>query len=113
VVTDQQQLTLKTTQGTSQSVTLTVNAAEPGLLAPLNFKVSATHYVVARLADRTYVVPVGAISDITSRPMKPGDEIVLYGVGFGPVTPAILTGKLVVEANKPGGFPDLHQRNTV
>jgi uncharacterized protein (TIGR03437 family) len=32
------------------------------------------------------------------QPAKPGDEIVLYCMGFGPVTPAIPAGQLVGEA---------------
>jgi len=34
----------------------------------------------------------------------PGDEIVLYGIGFGPVTPAIPAGQLVGEANSLADF---------
>jgi uncharacterized protein (TIGR03437 family) len=54
---------------------------------------------VTLFADGAYVLPTGAISGIVSRPAKPGDTIVLYGVGFGPVTPNIPAGQLVQQSN--------------
>jgi uncharacterized protein (TIGR03437 family) len=39
--------------------------------------------VVAQLLDGTYVLPTGAIAGVTSRPAKPGETIVIYGIGFG------------------------------
>ena len=50
---------------------------------------------------RTYLLNTGAIPGLASRPAKPGDTIVLYGVGFGPVTPAIPVGQLVGVSNTP------------
>jgi uncharacterized protein (TIGR03437 family) len=100
VGTGPQQITVKTAGGTTASVDITVNAVQPGLLAPLSFKVGGVQYAVAFFSDGTYVLPEGAISGITSRPAKPGDEIVLYGVGFGPVTPDIPAGEIVSQSNK-------------
>ena len=37
----------------------------------------------------------GAAPGVNSRPAKPGDSIVVYGIGFGDVTPSILPGVLV------------------
>jgi uncharacterized protein (TIGR03437 family) len=54
---------------------------------------------VALFADGTYVLPTGAMAGLTSKPAQPGDEIVLYGIGFGPVTPNIPAGQLVGQAN--------------
>jgi uncharacterized protein (TIGR03437 family) len=104
VATGQQQLTLNTSAGTSAAVTLTVNTVAPGLLAPPNFRVNGTQYAVALFADGTYVLPTAAISGLTSQPAKPGDEIVLYGVGFGPVTPTIPAGQLAAEATSLADF---------
>jgi uncharacterized protein (TIGR03437 family) len=57
---------------------------EPGMLAPANFNIQGTQYVVAQLPDGTYVLPAGAIAGLNSRPAKPGETIVIYGIGFGP-----------------------------
>jgi len=84
--------------GTSAPFNVTVNATEPGLLAPASFQVGGKQYVVAFLSDNvTYVLPAGAIAGLPSRPAKPGETIVMYGNGFGPVTPDIPGGQLVTQ----------------
>lgn len=95
-----QQVTVTNGNGTSSPYVLDVSATAPGLLAPPSFNIGGTQYVVALFPDNaTYVLPVGAISGLTSRPAKPGDIIVLYGVSFGPVTPEISAGQLVDEGS--------------
>jgi uncharacterized protein (TIGR03437 family) len=44
---------------------------------------------------QTFVAPPGAISGYASRRAKPGDVIVIYGIGFGPVTPNTPAGQIV------------------
>ncbi len=94
------QLTVTNANGTSMPVNITVNTTEPGLLAPASFKLGANQYVVAQLPDGTYVLPTGAIAGVNSRPAKPGETIVIYGVGFGSVTPNIPAGEIATEANQ-------------
>ena len=57
------------------------------------------YYEVRIVADGTYLLPAGAISGLNSRPAQPSDEIVLYGVGFGPVTPNSTAGQIVQASN--------------
>jgi uncharacterized protein (TIGR03437 family) len=95
-----QQLTVTTGGGTSAAYNLTINPTEPGLDAPQAFNVGGRQYVVAVAADGSYVLPAGAITGVNSQPAKPGDTIVLYGVGFGPVTPAIPPGQIVQQINQ-------------
>jgi len=85
---------------TSAPVNVTVNATQPGLLAPTTFQIGGNQYVVALLPDGTYVLPTGAIPGVTSRPAQPGETITLYGVGFGSVTPAIPAGQIVTQQNQ-------------
>ncbi|HEY6347708.1 MAG TPA: IPT/TIG domain-containing protein [Bryobacteraceae bacterium] len=95
-----QQLTVTIGGGTSAAYNLTINPTEPGLDAPPAFKIGGTQYVVAIAADGSYVIPTGSITGVNSKPAKPGDTIVLYGVGFGPVTPAIPPGQIVQQLNQ-------------
>jgi uncharacterized protein (TIGR03437 family) len=93
-------LTVTNANATSAAVNLTVNPTAPGLLAPPSFKIGANQYVVAQHSDGTYVLPIGAISGVASSPAKPGETVVIYGVGFGPVIPDILAGEIATEANQ-------------
>ena len=97
--TGPQPVVVTTPGGTSAPFTVPVNVTEPGLDAPISFYIGGTQYAVAQFADGTYVLPTGVIAGLTSRPAQAGDEIVLYGIGFGPVTPSIPAGQLVQQAN--------------
>jgi uncharacterized protein (TIGR03437 family) len=99
IATGPQPVVVSTPGGTSAPYTLTINATEPGLDAPPIFNIGGIQYVVAQFADGTFVLPTGAVSGVTSSPAKPGDEIVLYGIGFGSVTPDLLAGNLVQQSN--------------
>jgi uncharacterized protein (TIGR03437 family) len=99
VATGLQPLVVQTGAGASASYEVTVNALEPGFLAPALFKLGGVPYVAALFPDGTYVLPTGAISGIDSRPAQPGDTILMYGVGFGPVTPGIPWGQIEPDTN--------------
>jgi uncharacterized protein (TIGR03437 family) len=95
-----QQLTVTTPAGVSAPYSLSVTATAPGLLAPPSFVLGGQGYVVALFPDGfTYVLPPGAIPGVPSRRAHPGDIITFYGVGFGPVTPAIPAGQIVQQQN--------------
>lgn len=89
-----QQIVLATTGGASVPFNITINPVAAGLLASPEFKIGGVQYAVAFFADNSFVLPTGAVSGLTSRPAKSGDIIVLYGVGFGPVSPDIPAGQL-------------------
>jgi uncharacterized protein (TIGR03437 family) len=93
-------LTVTNSNGTSISFSLTVNATEPGLLAPAGFQVGGKQYVAALFSDgQTFALPQSAISGVPSRPAMPGETLVIYGVGFGPVTGGITAGTIVTTQN--------------
>jgi uncharacterized protein (TIGR03437 family) len=94
------QLTVINANGTSTAVNITVNPTEPGLLAPTSFQINGKQYVVAQHSNGTYVLPVGAISGVASSPAKPGETIVIYGVGFGSVNPNIPAGEIATVTNQ-------------
>jgi uncharacterized protein (TIGR03437 family) len=95
VLTGTQPLVVTTAAGNSAAYTITVNAAQPGMLAPSNFLVGGKQYVVAQFSDGTYVLPPNTVPGLASRQAKPGETIVIYGVGFGPVIPSIPAGQIV------------------
>ena len=89
-----------TTAGANAPYTVMVNAAQPGFLAPSSFSIGGKQYVVALFSDgATFVLPPGAIAGVPARRAKPGDNITLYGIGFGSVTPNIPTGQVVQQTN--------------
>ena len=89
--------------GTSTPITFARQALAPGLLAPSNYSANGTPYLVATFAsDGAYVLntATGVSFGLSSRPAKPGDVIIAYGVGFGDVTPAIPPGVIVQQSNQ-------------
>jgi chitinase len=99
VATGIQPLTVTVGSVASAPYNVMVNAVQPGLDAPPSFDIGGIQYAVALFADGEYVLPQGAIAGLNSRPAQPGDEIVLYGVGFGPVTPGTPAGQIVQQSN--------------
>jgi uncharacterized protein (TIGR03437 family) len=77
--------------GTSEPQMITVNEVQPGLLAPASMMIGDKQYTQAVLADGSAVA--------ASRPARPGETVVLYGVGFGPVTSGISAGDIVQQDN--------------
>jgi len=80
-----------TAAGSSDPQMITVNEVQPGLLAPASMMIGDKQYTQAVLADGSAVA--------ASRPARPGETVVLYGVGFGPVTSGISAGDIVQQDN--------------
>lgn len=95
-------ITVTNCKASSSPVMFARRALAPGLLAPSNYVVGVTQYMVATFAsDGAYVLntSTGSSFGLNSRPAKPGDLIVAYGIGFGDVTPSILPGVIVGQSN--------------
>jgi uncharacterized protein (TIGR03437 family) len=90
--------------GASNSYSLTMNATEPGFLAPPGgaFVIANKQYVVAQHQNGTYVAPTTATS--LGTPAKPGETLTIYGVGFGPAKDSsgntIPFGQIVTASNQ-------------
>jgi uncharacterized protein (TIGR03437 family) len=63
----------------------------PGMLAPPSFIVGGRQLLVAQTTDGNFV---GTIPGVASRPARPGETLVAYGIGFGSVTPAVAAGTI-------------------
>jgi len=88
------QLILTNANGITSPYDVQISATAPGLLAPSSFVVGGKQYVAAILTDGDYALPAGAVPSVTTRPVKPGETIVMYGLGFGPVVPAVAAGNI-------------------
>lgn len=99
IPTGPQPLVVTTAGGSSTAYTINVNAEQPGMLAPSAFVINNNQYVVALFSDnRTYALPVN-VPGVLTRRAKPGDVLIMYGIGFGPVTPNYNAGQIVTQAN--------------
>jgi uncharacterized protein (TIGR03437 family) len=78
-------VTLTNCGNTSPVFTAQKAPLAPGLLAPSNFMVNGKQYLAAQFSDGTFVANVNAFAGVTSRPAKPGDQLIVYGIGFGDV----------------------------
>ncbi len=103
----------------SAAFNITINALEPGMLAPSDLPPwggGSKQYVIAQLCDKpngaclaatdwTFVMPNGtSIPGYPVRAAKAGDVITIYGIGFGPAKDssnlAIPSGQIVQVANQ-------------
>lgn len=94
-----QPVTVTTEIGTSEPYTITVNAVQPGLLAPESFRAGGQQYVAAIAADGFWIAPPEAIPGASSRPARPGETVTIFGTGFGEVTPVSRPGEIVRGVN--------------
>jgi len=100
------QSVIVTTQGGSNlPYPVQVNTVEPGMLAPPVFQINGIQYIVALFPDGvTYVLPPGVTNQVATRRAQPGNTIILYGIGFGPVTPNIPPGQIAETSSALSGF---------
>jgi uncharacterized protein (TIGR03437 family) len=69
--------------GTSDPVIVTAAVQSPALLAPPSFTANGKFYAAGFLSDGSFVGPPGLIPGAAFRPAHAGEQIVLYGIGFG------------------------------
>jgi uncharacterized protein (TIGR03437 family) len=61
---------------------------------------SGIQYAMAVHEDgKTFVLPESAVEGVETRPARAGEVLTLYGIGFGPVSPDIVTGQMVTVEN--------------
>jgi uncharacterized protein (TIGR03437 family) len=104
--TGPQTLYLSTSAGTTAPYTLNINAVEPGLYAPPSFNVGGMQYVAALFPNGTYAAPP-SIPNITSALPQPGDTIILFGIGFGPVSDNVDAGYIATQQDYLTSLPAL------
>jgi len=95
-----QPLVVKGANGSSAPFTITVKSTDAGLWAPAALLASGKQYTaVFNDNSGAFVMPAGAVSGVNSRAAHVGDTIVLWGIGFGSVTPNEGSGAIVESMN--------------
>jgi uncharacterized protein (TIGR03437 family) len=92
------QVVVTNSAGSSNGFSMQKNAIAPAVLAPPSFNTQGHQWVVALHADSSYVGRTGLISGLNFRPAKVGETIVIYGIGFGPVSPSTPAGVIATQA---------------
>ena len=93
------QVVVTNAAGSSNGFSMQKNAIAPALLAPTSFDVGGHQWVVAQHQNGTYVGKAGLIKGVTFSPAKAGEVITIYGIGFGPVNPAVPSGTITPASN--------------
>ncbi len=83
------QVQVITAQQASNNMTVQKTVFAPALLTLVGAYVAALH------ADYSLVGKANLLQGATTAPAKPGETILLYGVGFGPAIPAQAAGQVV------------------
>lgn len=86
------QVTVTNSNGTSDPVNVEISNFLPGF-----FRFS-DDYVAAVRADGVYIGPSGLIDGVATVPAQAGDQVLLFGTGFGPTIPPPPAGEVFREA---------------
>ncbi len=91
-------IAVETPAGRSRAYMAKVDLAAAGVHAPAKLRLAGRQFAAALIegAD-AYALPQAAVEEVNSRPAKPGEVLVLYGTGFGPLTPHVETGETPAE----------------
>jgi uncharacterized protein (TIGR03437 family) len=80
-----------TSNGTSTPGTVEARTAAPAFFP---FEPESRRYAAAVHADGTFLGKSGLFQNLTTRPAKPGDVILLFGTGFGATNPPVQAGRV-------------------
>jgi uncharacterized protein (TIGR03437 family) len=85
------QVTSNGTGGNTRS--LSINANSPRLLVFASF-ISGGYGVIVNGIDGSLTLPTGTnVPGFATHPVKPGETVVVYGVGWGQTTPSVVEGQ--------------------
>jgi uncharacterized protein (TIGR03437 family) len=91
----QAKIAVETPAGRSRDYWTQVDPAAAGIHAPANLRLAGRQFAAALIEDAdAYALPENSTPDVAARPARPGEVLVLYGTGFGPVTPHVETGEI-------------------
>jgi protocatechuate 3,4-dioxygenase, beta subunit len=82
------QIVVRNAHGASAPVNAAVQTILPG------FFLYGRNYIAAGRPDGSYVAPAGELQGVASTPAKRGETVILYGTGFGPTSPNVVSGEV-------------------
>jgi uncharacterized protein (TIGR03437 family) len=99
----QASLVVRNREGASDPISIGTSPVAPYFLAPSSFAAGGVSYAAALHLDGAFVGRENLIAGAAFRPARPGDTIILYGIGFGSTTPRIPAGQVTpAPASLPG-----------
>ncbi len=97
----QARIAVETPAGRSRDYWTPVDPAAAGIHAPARLRLAGRQFAAALIeGSDAYALPENALTDAPVRPARPGEVLVLYGTGFGPVTPHVETGEIPEEETR-------------
>ncbi|MBX9599524.1 MAG: IPT/TIG domain-containing protein [Bryobacteraceae bacterium] len=85
----------------SDAFSLNLTPTAPGLLAPSAFNLGGTQFVGAIFPNTNPpVFAIRAVPGVQTRLARPGDTLIVYGIGFGTVTPDVAPGVIARAATQ-------------
>jgi uncharacterized protein (TIGR03437 family) len=84
--------------GSSDPVVMTAADRSPALLAPPSFTSGGRYFAAALYTDGTFAGKANLVPGGSFRPGHSGDTVILYGVGFGGVSPVTPPGTIATQA---------------
>jgi len=94
VIAGSARIEVVTPKGTSNAVAMPSNPRAGWMLAPPALHDGYVQFVLAVLPDGALAAPPGLLEGVRTRPARPGEVVVMYGVGFGAVSPAVTPGEI-------------------
>ena len=76
----------------SAPASLSIVPVAGGVLAPPSFRVGGKQYLAALHASGSFVN--ASVPDVAVAPATPGETVIVYGIGFGEVTPGPVAGQI-------------------
>jgi protocatechuate 3,4-dioxygenase beta subunit len=83
------QVSVTNASGSSAAVSVDLNPFMPA------FFQLPQEYIAAVRTDGTYIGPSGLVDGVVTVPARPGDQISLFGTGFGPTNPVVPAGEVL------------------
>jgi uncharacterized protein (TIGR03437 family) len=100
ILPGQREIFVETASGRSETYKVDIVESHHLLNTPAHFALDGLQYASAVLEDgQTFALPAAAVNGVESRPARAGELLTLHGIGFGPVTPDIVSGQLVTAEN--------------